>query len=360
MSAAGWRAATLWLLAACDPHAPVAAAAGSGPSGLMWPPDSPEALNRTCELCHPEEATQWRASLHRDAFTNPAFARSFAREPTPFCQGCHAPHADPTRPPPRWAADNGVTCVACHLAGGAVRAASTPRSAEPAPHPLARSAGFSGPQACAGCHEFAFPPARRRQPGAVMQSTLHEHARSEYADIACQSCHMGAGPGARRDHRFAVSQDPALLRAAISASARRLAPDLLQLDLAPVGVGHAFPTGDLFRRLALVVEALDAADVRVAGATRYLARHFPARVHRGPGPQPPDPPELDDRLTEATHVQIHVPGAEAGHTLRWRVVYQRVDQRDAFAPELSSLAGEVELAGATLAAWPGEPAMPGP
>ncbi len=56
---------------------------------------------------------------------------------------------------------------------------------------------------------------------------------------------------------------------------------------------------------------------------------------------------------------MHVPGAEAGHTLRWRVVYQRVDQRDAFAPERSSLAGEVELAGATLAAWPSGPASAG-
>lgn len=32
---------------------------------------------------------------------------------------------------------------------------------------------------------------------------------------------------------------------------------------------------------------------------------------------------------------------------------------DVFASELSSLAGEVELAGATLAAWPSEPAIPG-
>lgn len=32
---------------------------------------------------------------------------------------------------------------------------------------------------------------------------------------------------------------------------------------------------------------------------------------------------------------------------------------DVVAPELSSLAGEVELAGDTLAAWPSEAAIPG-
>ena len=52
-------------------------------------------------------------------------------------------------------------------------------------------------------------------------------------------------------------------------------------------------------------------------------------------------------------------GANARAIVQLMEFDQRVDQRDAFAPELSSLAGEVELAGATLAAWPSEAAIPG-
>lgn len=337
------RGALALLLVACE-----APADRVGDTGRVYALGTPEGLNAACEACHVEESRQWRASLHRAAFREPAFMRSFAREPKPFCQGCHAPHADPQRPPGLWAAENGVTCVTCHVESGTVRAAATARSSQAAPHPLARSAAFAGPQACAGCHEFEFPPARRRAPGAKMQQTLEEHARSDYAALACADCHMRPSGAGGRDHRFDVSRNPALLRAALSASARRVSPDALALELAPVGVGHALPTGDLFRRLALEVEARDADGERVAAATKYLARHFRPWVHTRE--RAPDPPEPDDRLTGAATFELQAPGARSGHSLRWRVTYQRVDQRDPYAPERSTLAGEVVLAEGELAA----------
>ena len=315
---------------------------------------TPEALNATCEACHATEAVQWRGSLHRDAFSNEAFQRSFAREPKPFCQGCHAPHADPNKTPPAWAAANGVTCVSCHVEGEAVRATMTARSSSPSPHPLARSPEFTGPQACAGCHEFDFPTSRRHAAGHRMQLTLTEHARSGSAELGCADCHMPAtvdDSGRHRDHRFDVSRNPALLRAALTASAERLGPDKLRLELTPVAVGHALPTGDLFRRLELRVEAHDASGERIAGATRYLARQFPARPRTGPASRRPDPLEPDDRLTTATTFEMVAPGAQAEHTLTWRITYQRVDHRDVHAPERSTLAGEVILAEGELAAY---------
>ncbi len=323
------------------------------PSALVSLP-TPEALNTACEACHTAEAAQWRDSLHRDAFSNEAFQRSFAREPKPFCQACHAPHADPSQAPLTWAAANGVTCLSCHIEGEAVRAAMTARSMAPSPHPLARSPEFSGAQACAGCHEFDFPTSRRHAAGHRMQLTLTEHARSGYAELGCADCHMPAifdDTGRHRDHRFDVSRNPPLLRAALSASAERLGPDKLRLALTPVAVGHALPTGDLFRRLELRVEALDARGERYAGATRYLARHFPARPRTGPASRRPDPLEPDDRLTTATGFEMVAPGALAEHTLTWRVTYQRVDHRDVHAPERSTLAGEVILAEGELAAY---------
>ncbi|HEY0133959.1 MAG TPA: multiheme c-type cytochrome [Nannocystis sp.] len=303
--------------------------------------------NAACEGCHIPEAVQWRQSLHRASFSNDAFARSFAREPEPFCQGCHAPHADPKRPPPAWAAENGVTCIACHGAE-VVRAAATPRSRDPAPHALLRGGEFAVSGACASCHEFDFPVSRQHPPGRKMQRTASEHARSEFADVGCAACHMASTQG-RRDHRFAASRDPELLRAAISVEARRAGADLVQLRLAPVGVGHAFPTGDLFRRIELRVEARDSHGELAGKAIRHLARHFPARVYTGPDAGRPDPLEPDDRLTGPTSVEITVPGATLEHFLKWRVTYQRVDRRDPIDPERSSLAGAVVLAEGTLA-----------
>ena len=315
------------------------------------PRDAPHvdvaAQNAACEGCHVPEALEWRASLHRASFRNDAFARSFAREPEPFCQGCHAPHADPNSPPPAWAAENGVTCVACHVEGGVVRAGGTARSHEPAPHPLRRGGDFDGAGACASCHEFDFPVSIRHPPGRKMQLTATEHARSEFAEVACAGCHM-TGEAGRRDHRFVASRDPALLRAAITVGAMRSAVDQVQLRLTPVGVGHAFPTGDLFRRIELRVEARDAQGEMVAKTIRHLGRHFLPRQHTGPDAGRPDPVEQDDRLTAATSVELVVPGARAEHVLKWRVSYQRVDHRDSHDPERSSLAGEVVLAEGTL------------
>jgi len=175
-----------------------------------------------------------------------------------------------------------------------------------------------------------------------------EHARSEFAEVACAECHMASETG-RRDHRFVASRDPELLRAAISVTARRSGVDRVLLRLAPVGVGHAFPTGDLFRRIELRVEARDAEGEMVAKTIRHLERHFAPRRYGGPEAGRPDPIELDDRLTGPTDVEIVVPGAGQGHMLGWRVTYQRVDQRDPYDPERSLLAGEVVLAEGALA-----------
>lgn len=343
----------LGCLAGCGAPAPVEESPAASTRALVWPLDDPAALNAACEACHPAEAAQWRASLHRDSFTNTAFEQSFAREPSPFCQACHAPHADPGQPPPAWAAANGITCVRCHLVDGAVRAVPTPRSPTPSPHPLARSAEFAGPQACAGCHEFEFPRSRRFPPGRKMQATLAEHARSEYAQTGCADCHMAAFDGEaghRRDHRFDVSRNGPLMRAALTATARRLGPDRVVLELAPVGVGHALPTGDLFRRLELRIDARGPDGERRAGTTRYLARHFSS-----PAPHRPDPLAPDDRLTGPASFEMLAQGAQAGHTITWQVLYQRVDHRDAKAPELSSLAGEVVLASGELPAFVSSP-----
>ena len=117
-------AAGLCLALACAPaertrnpdHASAAFAASElpGPAPRGRSAAEAAALNRTCEDCHAEIAVDWRASLHARAHTDAVYQRAFAIEPLPFCQGCHAPEADPEQPVPASAAELGVACVTCH------------------------------------------------------------------------------------------------------------------------------------------------------------------------------------------------------------------------------------------------------
>ena len=311
---------------------------------FAWASDR-AGLVAQCEGCHAPQASEWRASLHRESFANAAFQTSYQRTPFAFCRDCHAPqHTAHNRaePPDDWAAANGVTCLDCHPTER-VDLDDTATFAD-APHP---ELGTAGEHACDGCHQFEFPgPASAPAPAGLMQRTLWEHARSDYADVACTDCHMPeVGADHHRDHTFAASRDPALLRAAVTAEATRPAPDRVHLALAPVGVGHAFPTGDLFRRIEVrAVARTGAGDVK-ATDHRYLARHF-APPRRG-RPQS-TALEPDDRLTGPTELELELPDATDADAIEWQISYQRVDHRDALHPERSTLHGETILASGTL------------
>jgi hypothetical protein len=302
-----------------------------------------------CHECHADVAAQWTSSRHHLSFDNPDFARAYAREPKAFCRECHAPAL--TRPeslrvpePERL----GVGCLDCHLDPQHPFAVATgPGHASAAPHALVRSDDF-GTHSCARCHEFEFPPDSRRPPGTMMQTTMREHRASPYADRSCADCHLprtGTGALASRDHSLASTRDPAAMRAALEAEARREGDDLI-LRLRPIDVGHAFPTGDLFRRLELHAQ-LRIGDELLAEHTRYLDCEFePWRLADGRRNHAYAKPVQDDRLTGPTTIELPLDGGVRGReaVLEWWVDYERVDARSHLYPELSSLAGEIRLA----------------
>lgn len=271
------------------------------------------ALNATCVGCHAEQAEAWRTSMHRRAYDNPAFQVGLAAEPTAFCRGCHAPEAN---------AELGVACVTCHvtaegtvLAGPASGTAASgspttsalagpasrsPASGSPtsAPHALARRAEFAGAAGCAGCHEFPFPGAPSRDERHLMQTTLLEHARVG-AEARCTSCHAS--------HAFSEVRDPAWLSSRLRVRAeivRSATPSTTaRITLEQTAPGHAFPTGDLFRRLA----------VRVGPETSYLARHFEGRRVL----------TRDDRVFDEPRV-VELPIAAGASEVAWSVTLERV------------------------------------
>lgn len=294
-----------------------------------------ERLNAACERCHPEIAAEWRRSFHRQSNSDPAFQRAVAEEPRAFCRRCHAPHADPTGPAADWAASSGVACITCHVPGRlfktqagtsvsdlqVVTGPGPGRSSGAAPHDILRDPQFARGGACQGCHEFPFPDGHVRRTPELMQSTVSEHRQSPLRGQTCIDCHMPRTAAGRRSHAFASAHDPQVLRAALRITATRPGPSLVRLELTPQRVGHALPTGDLFRRLALRVEG-QAADGRRLGQQRLLQRHFGLVRQLGAWVRVT---AYDDRLTGKAGIDLPLDSSLAGRPLRWQVRYQRVE-----------------------------------
>ena len=295
--------------------------------------------NADCVRCHETQANEWEASQHRTAFTDETFQTAHTLEPQAFCRACHAPEADEMHVEAD-AAALGVACVTCHVRDDVVIAA--PGEGEPAPHAIERDPAFAATAACASCHEFAFPDADLRDTKKLMQSTVQEHATSRFAERSCSDCHMPRNADGQVSHVFAASRDPEMLRSAVEVSAVRVDADTIEIGLATTRVGHAFPTGDLLRRIEVRAEA----DGKTA--RRYLARHFGRQrqrsgiVLRGE--------MLDDRVrADGTprRVRLRLPESRTAD-VRWWVTYQRVAHQRSFDERDAAIDGEVELAAGVL------------
>lgn len=185
-----------------------------------------------CTSCHEAAAASWRHSAHAKAWSNEVFQAAYRVEPQAFCRGCHAPLSDPSRAPTALAAQEGVSCVACHAKPHAER--------------------VDGTAVCARCHEFAFPgPAPVARAPTFMQTTVREHRQSVDGATSCADCHMRKQASGARDHGVIV--DAALVRSGLSVTvraSRTTAGIRVRFELS-ARAGHAVPTGDMMRRLEL-------------------------------------------------------------------------------------------------------------
>ncbi len=297
---------------------------GALPRGAGSKARDPMRENQACEGCHADVAAEWRASQHRSAFTDAPFQRALAVENKAFCRSCHAPE-DPDATRPDGPQTLGVACVTCHLAGDAILAAPKP-GISLAPHRLDRSPAFGSAAACAGCHEFSFGDDDRREEPLLMQKTATEHASSELADQSCADCHMPRTAGGRRSHAFASTRDPASHRRAIAARVERTGATSVRVHLETVGVGHAYPTGDLFRRVAVEAEVVGSDYQQIASARKYLGRHFAAGTDRRGASIRVE--ARDDRIGadpgEETFVDLNLGDRAQGLPIAWRVSLDRV------------------------------------
>ena len=320
-----------------------------GPAPRGRDADTASALNATCTRCHADIAAEWRASFHAHSQHDAAYQRAFALEPLPFCQGCHAPETNAFEPVPEPAADLGVGCVTCHVTNDHVLAAPRSTHGTTAPHAVTRSAEFAGAAACATCHEFAFPDAALRSAPELMQATVTEHGQSGTRAVACATCHMpsvGDGPARHRSHAFPGGHDEHFVKSGLQVRAERSADGRVRLVLTTSGVGHAFPTGDLFRRLEVSAEAVGGDFQVVSSTRRYLTRHWTEERKLSTVVRHVS---RDDRASEAPlAVDLELAGPVAPLSVTWRVAYQRVEHPRSESERDSVLDGEIEIASGTL------------
>lgn len=202
--------------------------------------------SESCAECHEQEAAEWRASRHRVSITNRIFVAGYAAEPEARCVRCHAPlpeqvaeiakvGPDLTKLAPNAAAHEGVTCATCHVRGGEAHGNDALRS----------------DALCGSCHEFTFHEKKRGRlilTSLPIQSTFSEWEayRREGGADSCISCHMKDGHDIRGAH------DVELLRRSLEV---RVRPGTIAI--ASRGVGHDFPTGDVFRHITVELRVGD-------------------------------------------------------------------------------------------------------
>jgi hypothetical protein len=261
------------------------------------------ALIAPCARCHADIVEEWRGSLHHASFEDADFQRSFREEPLAFCVSCHAPLASSQQDSAHLA--EGIGCSSCH--GHSAEHAADPARERPTT------------QTCDRCHEFSFPGRADR-----MQRTVEEHGRSPSSGAPCASCHMPSAATHRRSHRFAASRDETVLRAALAVDPLRRTPNGIDVVMRSLGVGHAFPTGDLFRSLRVRLWSEDASGRVLSDDEASLTRVF--RDDRGAAVSTEAVEVHDERIVPGEAKALHFAIVDVAHVARAhvRVTYDRV------------------------------------
>ncbi|MDB4943963.1 MAG: hypothetical protein JWP97_3497 [Labilithrix sp.] len=251
---------------------------------------APLPSDGSCASCHAEIAAEQSASFHGRAFSDATFQGSLALEEPgdrPFCTNCHAPDG----------ARAGVSCASCH-----------------GREPHAARAGQRAEASCASCHEFTFVGARAE----LVQKTVSEHAASTFASVSCTECHMPPRSG-HRDHGFRSGHDVTRIRDALRVAVTILpGGSAVHVSIA-TSSGHAFPTGDMFRRARLLVLAEGADGAIVGDATRTFGRTW------GAGARPDVRVQTSDtRIRGTWEADLPLEPSAPLRRVRWEVRYERI------------------------------------
>jgi hypothetical protein len=221
-----------------------------------------------CARCHAEIVAEWRGSMHAQAWDDPIFRAEYDSAPAQSCVDCH-------NPPTRAAGSDGIDCATCHVREGLI-VATRVSAAGQAEHAMVVDPRLGEVEHCGDCHQFRFTDDGIHDSTEALQNTVEEWRVSEAArrGQGCVACHMRRTPAGHRTHGFPGMADAQLLASALAVSveARRSGDHVdVEVRLRGKHIGHAFPTGDVFRRAVLTLRSSGGASERIV-LQRWLAR----------------------------------------------------------------------------------------
>ncbi|AOP32855.1 hypothetical protein A0128_02590 [Leptospira tipperaryensis] len=212
-----------------------------------------------CKPCHKAVYENWNRSRHRVAHTNEIYRSSFSQEPMQWCENCHSPLRSSLDQTP-FKPEEGISCNVCHVREGKILAAENPKSSPKKYHEYIVIDSFGTEELCGSCHQFNFPTwtslANRNSPfeysNLNMQGTVSEWSHSGFANESnCIDCHLA--PSTKNTHSFRGGHFLPDLKKSLELEAEYVGPRTIAVRIVSNGIGHSYPTGDLFRALRLKV-----------------------------------------------------------------------------------------------------------
>ncbi len=253
-----------------------------------------------CRDCHKTVYDNWLKSRHRVALTNELYHESHAREPSPWCVNCHAPLRLSGSEKTPYKGEEGISCLVCHAREGKIMTGALPeKKIAPLAHSYTIRGEFKDERLCENCHEFNFPTAASAMSegknfhyaSQPMQSTVEEYrASGYYGRVTCQGCHLFSGTA--DSHSFPGGHALERLKNDLKLDIHRGDAGHVTVRLSAHGIGHAFPTGDLFRTVR--VRLID----NTGGHTAELELRHHFELIPVPDRQPGDP--VKRRIKEET------------------------------------------------------------
>ena len=220
----------------------------------------------SCGTCHAQQWSDWKTALHSRAMSPGLLGQlqemgAKARDDHQACLECHAPLAEQAddlqrvlatpgtsrRPASGASHADSLSCAGCHVRGNERfgpprRDGSSPGPGAALPHGAWQaSSGFLDSRFCAACHQFKADGFALN--GKLLENTYEEWRASRYAreDRSCQSCHMPD-----RRHLWRGIHDPAMVKSGLAIETSTPTIDQghvrIELKIANIAIGHAFPT----------------------------------------------------------------------------------------------------------------------
>ncbi|TGK61870.1 hypothetical protein EHQ27_15560 [Leptospira wolffii] len=213
---------------------------------------------KDCGTCHKTVYQNWSASRHKEAHTNQIYRHSFSLEPIQWCENCHVPLRNGKE---LYLNAEGISCNVCHVRSGKIIVSRTPDASHNILfHEYSQVKDFGSAKLCESCHQFNFPNAKSLSSPKKeivysdlnMQGTFEEWSSSGISQESdCIDCHVS--PGTERSHSFQGGHSISELKKSFEIQVEYVGPKTIAIRVVSLGIGHAFPTGDLFRTLRLKV-----------------------------------------------------------------------------------------------------------